>query len=191
MTEKELVTRIKNGDEQAFRLLVEENQQKVFTTCMGFLHNKEDAEDITQDVFVEVYYSIDKFREESKLSTWLYRISANKSLNHIKKNRKNMLLVSLENIFTQGNDELRKDISKLESDEDSMEKRENATMLHNAVDSLATNQKIAFTLNKYDELSYKEISEIMDISLSSVESLIHRAKLNLQKKLYSYFKLKD
>jgi RNA polymerase sigma-70 factor, ECF subfamily len=187
MTEYELIQNVKNGDKKAFRVLVEQYQQKVFTTCMGFLLNKEDAEDIAQEVFVEVYRSVDKFRQESRLSTWLYRISVNKSLNHIKKDRKNRLMLSLENIFISGSEDERSRISKLETDEDNIEKRENALVLHNAIESLGTNQKIAFTLHKYDDLSYKEISEIMDLSLSSVESLIHRAKLNLHKKLIKHF----
>ena len=69
------------------------------------------------------------------------------------------------------------------------ENTEKADMLHRAIDSLPKNQKIAFTLNKYEDLSYKQISEVMDISLSSVESLIHRAKKNLQKKLLNYYKI--
>jgi RNA polymerase sigma-70 factor (ECF subfamily) len=63
-------------------------------------------------------------------------------------------------------------------------------MLHGAIDSLAENQRVAFTLNKYEDLSYKEISEVMNLSVSSVESLIHRAKVNLQKKLFECYKKK-
>lgn len=189
MTEQELLQKLINRDNNAFRLLVEQYQQNVFSTCMGFLHHKEDAEDIAQDVFIEVYQSIDKFRQESKLSTWLYRISVNKSLNHIKKNKKSKLLLSLENIFSEGSNEIRRNITNIETDEDNLEKRENSLILHNAIESLGTNQKIAFTLNKYDELSYKQIAEIMDISVSSVESLIHRAKLNLQQKLIKDLKV--
>lgn len=183
ITESELLQKVLNKEVHAFRLLVKQYQQKVFNTCNGFLHNKEDAEDIAQEVFVEVYQSIDQFRQESKLSTWLYRISVNKSLNHIKKNRKNKLLISLESIFSPGAEEIKSKITNIKSDEDNFEKRENALILHMAIESLSKNQRIAFTLNKYDDLSYKEIAEIMNISLSSVESLIHRAKLNLQKKL--------
>jgi RNA polymerase sigma-70 factor, ECF subfamily len=69
-----------------------------------------------------------------------------------------------------------------------LEKREEAALLHNTINSLSENQRIAFTLNKYDDLPYAEIAEIMKLSLSSVESLIHRAKLNLQKKLMSHYK---
>ena len=68
--------------------------------------------------------------------------------------------------------------------------RQRAEMLHQAIDQLPENQRTAFTLNKYEDLSYQEIAEVMEMSLSSVESLIHRAKKNLQKKLYDCYKKK-
>jgi RNA polymerase sigma-70 factor (ECF subfamily) len=69
-----------------------------------------------------------------------------------------------------------------------IEQKEKAKVLHRAIDSLPTNQRISFILNKYEDLSYKEIADIMNTSLSAVESLIHRAKINLQKKLFYYYK---
>ena len=188
MTDSELVQGVIDKKENAFRLLVEKYQQIVFNTCNGFLHNKEDAEDIAQDVFVEVYLSIDKFRHEAKLSTWLYRVAVNKSLNYIKKNKKNKMLLSLENIFSVSDDNYAEEFSKMKSNERNLDMDESAKILYETIDSLGENQRIAFTLNKFDDLSYKEIADIMDMSLSSVESLIHRAKINLQKKLGSYFK---
>ena len=188
MTDQELVQKIIAGDEWAFKELLQKYQSIVFRTCIGFLHNKEEAEDLTQDVFIEVFQSIDKFRHEAKISTWLYRVSVNKSLNYIKKNQKNKLLLSLENIFSIGKNEQRIELMNKSVSENSMERDERNIMLKKAIDSLPSNQKIAFTLNKYDELSYNDISEVMDVSVSAVESLIHRAKLNLQNKLIGYFK---
>ena len=188
MTDTELIERILLNDQRAFRMLVEKYQQIVFKTCIGFLHSREEAEDLTQEVFIEVYQSISRFRQEAKISTWLYRMAVNKCLNYIKKNKKNKFLINLENIFMPGNEDLKNEVRNKAFDDDKMDIDERAKILQSAIDSLPPNQKIAFTLNKYDELSYKEISEIMDVSLSSVESLIHRAKLNLQKKLLNYFK---
>jgi RNA polymerase sigma-70 factor (ECF subfamily) len=84
-------------------------------------------------------------------------------------------------------DGIKRDDNKLAAMDTRHEDNENRKILDNAVNSLPENQKIAFILNKYEEMTYKEIAEIMDVSLSSVESLIHRAKLNLQKKLLNYF----
>ena len=189
MSDTALIERIKNKDHQAFKELFNKFRTKVFNTCMGFLHNKDDAEDITQEVFIEVYQSIEKFRSESKLSTWLYRIAVNKSLNFIRDNKKAQWIKSIESFFTgERKQELHVADDIGSQPEKLIENTEKAKLLHNAINSLSKNQKIAFTLNKYEDMSYKQISEIMDLSLSSVESLIHRARINLQKKLLNYYK---
>jgi RNA polymerase sigma-70 factor (ECF subfamily) len=84
MSDVEIIELLKQGSEQAFKKLVETHQKLVVNTCFGMVHNREDAEDIAQDVFIEVYRNIQKFRADSKLSTWLYRIAVNRSLNHIR-----------------------------------------------------------------------------------------------------------
>jgi RNA polymerase sigma factor (sigma-70 family) len=189
MTDREFVLEIHKGNQQAFRMFVEKNQLTVIKTCNGFIHNLEDAEDIAQEVFLEVYKSIHNFREESKLSTWLYRIAVNKSLNHLRKYKLKKNLKSIESLFITNKNMINeiRDNSNLLPD-DKIEQSEKAKILYRAIDSLSTNQRISFILNKYEDLSYKEIAEIMNASLSAVESLIHRAKINLQKKLFNYYK---
>lgn len=189
MTEREFVREIRKGNQQAFRMFVEKYQLTVVKTCNGFIHNLEDSEDIAQEVFLEVYKSIHNFRGEAKLSTWLYRISVNKSLNHLRKYKLKKNLESIESLFA-GNENM---INKIRDNnnlmpDDEIEQNEKIKILHGAIDSLPTNQRISFILNKYEDLSYKKIAEIMNISLSAVESLIHRAKINLQKKLFNYYK---
>ena len=177
-TEKELIKKVKQKDAKAFQELVEKHKSMVFNTCMGFVHNKENAEDITQDIFVKIWLSIDKYKGEAKFSTWLYRITVNYSLNFIRKNKKSKLFASIDSSETP-------EIKNISEDdaEKLILRQESAKKLKNALNSIAKRQRVAFILNKYENLSYKEISEIMEISLSSVESLIHRAKINLQKKL--------
>jgi RNA polymerase sigma-70 factor, ECF subfamily len=187
MDDNNLIELIKGNSKEAFRELLKKHQSLVINTCYGFVHNYDDAQDIAQEVFIEVYRSIHKFRMESKLSTWLYRISANKSINYIRDHKKNKWLLSLDLLFENGKDENHHsptDDSPLEI----IEKDEKKQALYDAIDSLPENQKIAFTLFKYDDLSYKEISEIMNLSLSSVESLMFRAKKNLQQKLVAIYK---
>ncbi|MBC8146404.1 MAG: RNA polymerase sigma factor [Bacteroidetes bacterium] len=189
MDENIIIKKIIEGNQQAFREFVESYQNKVISTCNSFVHNIEDAEDIAQDVFVEVYQSIKKFRSDSKISTWLYRISVNKSLNHLRKNKKNTLIKSLDSFFgNDKNESLEVEDSTSTQADQNIENRERIEILHKAIASLAKNQRIAFNLNKYDDLTYKEIAEVMNISLSSVESLMHRAKMNLQKKLINYYR---
>ena len=189
MTDNELIRRLIDGDEEAFRLLVEKYQDLVFKTSYNLIRNSEDAEDIVQDVFIEIYESIHQFRNESKLSTWLYRITINKSLNHLRKYKWKSRVSSLEHFFTgDKNTKLEIEDTGANNSPHSVDYNERVLVLQNAINSLPENQRIAFTLSKYDELSYQEICDVMNLSLSSVESLIHRAKLNLQKKLVNYYK---
>ncbi len=188
MNEAEIIQKLQQDNEQAFRQLVENYQKRVVNTCYGLVQNTEDAEDIAQDVFVEVYRSIQNFRADAKLSTWLYRIAVNRSLNHIRDNKKRKWFQSFEDAVKEKKAGLLHYAT--ENPDTELENLQRANILHEAISSLPENQKTAFTLNKYEELSYKEIAEIMDVSVASVESLIHRAKTGLQKKLYTCYKKK-
>jgi len=189
MTETEIIQKLQQGNEQAFKMLVENYQKLVVNTCFGMVHNTEDAEDIAQEVFIEVFRSIQNFRADAKISTWLYRIAVNRSLNFIRDNKRNKWFHSFEDIIMSKNSQLNSD-KHYETPAAELEKMQRVNIIHEAIDSLPENQKTAFTLNKYEDLSYKEISEVMDLSVSSVESLIHRAKIGLQKKLYTCYKKK-
>jgi RNA polymerase sigma-70 factor (ECF subfamily) len=188
MTDQELIEQILSGSQSAFRQLVDKYQVLVFNTCMGFVGNRQSAEDLSQEVFIETHRSIEKFRGDAKLSTWLYRISVNKSLNYIRDHKKHNLVRSLERFFYGEKEEVLEVEDHIFGMADApMEQQQHARELYQAVESLSDNQRIAFTLNKFDDLSYKKIAEVMDVSLSTVESLIHRAKKNLQKKLSAYY----
>ncbi|MBW6534757.1 MAG: sigma-70 family RNA polymerase sigma factor [Mariniphaga sp.] len=191
MSETEIIHKLKQGNETAFKELVENYRNMVVNTCFGLIHNTEDAEDVAQDVFIEVFRSVENFRADSKLSTWLYRIAVNRSLNFIRDNKKRRWFQSFDDTIEAKKEELnRLSSSDSENPETSLENSQRALILHEAVDSLPENQRVAFTLNKYEDLPYKEISEVMNLSVSSVESLIHRAKKNLQKKLHHCYKKK-
>jgi RNA polymerase sigma-70 factor (ECF subfamily) len=189
MSENELVEGILNKQEAAFKELVRLYQKQVIATCYGFVGNAADAQDIAQDVFIEVFESIGKFRREAKLSTWIYRMTVNKSINYKRQTIRRQWVKSIEHFFGKDGIETQT-VTAHKSDEpnDAMEENEKKIILHRAIDKLPENQKIAFTLNKFDDLSYQQISDIMETSLSSVESLIHRAKMNLQKYLVNYYK---
>lgn len=191
MSEQEIIEQLKQGSELAFKKLVDNNQQLVVNTCLGMVHKREDAEDIAQDVFIEVFRNIDKFRSDSKLSTWLYRIAVNRSLNHIRDNKKRKWFQSFEDeVAAKSNELMKLQSSKSDDPEFELENQQRALILHTAISSLPKNQQIAFTLSKYEELSYQEIAAVMELSVSSVESLLFRAKKGLQKKLYKCYKKK-
>ncbi len=161
----------------------------VINTCYRFVLNREDAEDIAQEVFLEVYRSLDSFRHESKLSTWLYRIAVTKSLDHLRKKKRKKRFSSLKRVigFNDPAEELPLP-SNLATPDEVVSENERKQILQNALDSLPDNQKTAFLLSKYDGYSNQEIADIMKTSLSAVESLVHRAKKNLQKQLEKHFR---
>jgi RNA polymerase sigma-70 factor, ECF subfamily len=187
LSDKELLDRIRNKDQDAFKHLVGNYNSLVLNTCNSFLHNFEDAQDISQEVFIEVYKSIEKFRGESKISTWLYRISVNKSLNHIRKNKRNSIFQSIESIVWSQKNNI-DNLSEIGESENDSETNKRSKILYKAINSLPQNQRIAFTLSKLESMKYKKISEVMNVSISSVESLMFRAKKNLQKKLINIYK---
>lgn len=185
MTEDRLLENLRKGDEQAFKLLVDKYHRMVFSACYAILHNSEDADDIAQEVFIEIFRSLHLFKGEAKLSTWIYRIAINKSLNLVRKIRYRKLLRPLETILG-----IEMSVRNRESASDKVESSEQTSLLYSAIDSLPENQRTAFLLNKYEMLTHEEIAEVMDTTISGVESLLHRAKANLRKKLINYYKLK-
>ncbi|HAQ17900.1 MAG TPA: hypothetical protein DCR40_01550 [Prolixibacteraceae bacterium] len=191
MDEAQLIKGIQQGDRKSFQILVETYQRMVVNTCLGIVHNKADAEDLAQDVFLEIFRTAENFRGDSKISTWLYRIATNRSLNFVRNNKRKRFFQSIEDTFTGGRNR-NSEISENRGDQPdrNITDQQRSDLLHRAIDRLPEKQRAAFTLNKYEELSYQQIAEIMEISLASVESLIHRAKKNLQEQLLDCYKKK-
>lgn len=189
MTDSEIIRLIIDGDRKLFRILMEKYQLMVFRTCMGFLHNKDDADDLTQEIFIQAYQSLQGFRNEATFSTWIYRIAVNASLNKVRKNKSNHLLHRLDALFGTSRDkENSLPVFDTENPESILIRRENEKWVQMILDSLPENQRIAMVLSKYDDLSQKEIAEIMKTTEGAVEALLHRAKTNLKKKISSSLK---
>lgn len=189
MTEDEFIVGLKNHNDYAYGKLLDNFQQKVFSTCISFVPNKQDAEDIAQDVFIEVFNSISKFKGDSKLSTWIYKITTNKCLEFIRKKNTKKRFGFLKSIM--GNDlpaDKTNYFTEINHPGIILENKELNETLFFAINQLPNDQKLVFTLHKIDGKSYQEICDIIDKSLSSVESLMFRAKKNLQKLLENYYK---
>lgn len=180
MTELELIQGLRNGDENAFRYLVTTYQDRIFNTSLGIVQNAEDAEDVAQEVFIQVYKSINSFKGESKLSTWMYRIATTRSLDLLRSRKSKKRSGLVQRLFGDGNEPIF-EIPDFNHPGVSLDRKENAAKLFKAIAQLPENQKIAFTLHKLEDLSYQEVSETMQTSIAAVESLMHRAKLNLRK----------
>lgn len=187
MNDRELIEKIAAKDHGAFNALVDRYQALVINTCYNLLGNRDDAEDVAQEVFFQVYKSAEKFRQEAKISTWLYRIAVNRSLNFIRDNKRSLWLKSLTSLLEDDSEQVTDlPASNSARPDVALEKKERNVIVKKAIDSLPEKQRAAFVLHKYEGLPHQEIAGIMQRSLSSVESLIHRAKLNLQKKLVRY-----
>lgn len=182
MNELELIQGLRNGDEPAFKYLVDNYQDRVFNTAIGIVQNAEDAEDVAQEVFIQVYRSIHSFKGESKLSTWLYRIATTRSLDLLRSRKSKKRFGFIQRMFGEGNEPLY-EIPDFNHPGIALDKKENAAKLFKAIAQLPDNQKTAFTLHKLEDLSYQEISDVMQTSVAAVESLMHRAKQNLRKML--------
>lgn len=189
MEDKDFIQALKDKDTSAYSRLLDDFQQKVFSTCISFVPNKEDAEDIAQEVFVEVFNSINKFKGDSKLSTWIYRITTNKCLEFIRKKNTKKRFAFLQSITGNAIPIDKTDyFTEMNHPGILLENKELNATLFKAINNLPESQSVVFTLHKIDGKSYQEISEITQKSLSSVESIMYRAKKNLQNILENYYK---
>jgi RNA polymerase sigma-70 factor (ECF subfamily) len=175
---KELLTQLRSGDNNAFAELVALYQKNVLNICYRFLLNKEDAEDISQEVFLEIFRSIKNFQENSKLSTWIYRIAVSKSLDEIKRQSRKKRITSLGK--TLGLETVALWVTGHDRPDKTMEEGEDLEMLLKALNKLQEGQRIALTLCKIEGYTNSEVAEIMQTTLTAVDSLIYRAKQNLK-----------
>ena len=188
MNDQELISAISKGDQKAFRLLVNTYKKSVHNTVLGFLQHAENAEEVTQDVFVKVFDTIGNFKNESKLSTWIYRISVNQSLDFLRRAKRKKRFGLFTSIFNDDNEAIHQPVN-FEHPGVVLENKEKAVILFKAIARLPDNQKTAFLLQKIENCSQQKIAEIMQISEGAVESLLSRAKSNLKKLLINYYSL--
>lgn len=188
MNDKQLIEKILEQNDVAFAILVEKYKKLVYSAIYRLVRDSTNAEDIFQDVFIEVHRSIHFLRNENDLSGWLFKISYNKAISFLRK--KNPARANSN--FDQGhhleNETNKYSLIDHHTPEQKLENQEAEIILYTAIDKLPEMQKKALLLHKFEDFSHKEIGEMMDLSVSSVESLIYRAKINLKKSLYSYFK---
>lgn len=187
MGEKDLIELLIKKDPKAYHRLMELYAGMVYNTSLSIIQNVPDAEDITQEVFLEVFQSIHRFEQKSSLKTWIYRITITRSLDEVKKKRSLKRGGLFTRVFHPQKEGAMPDIPHFYHPGIELEQKENAAILFMAIDQLPPNQKTAFVLHKIEHQTHQEISEIMQISVSSVESLIFRARQSLKKLLEKYF----
>lgn len=158
-------------------LLYEQYARQVYNLALQYVQNVNDAEEITQDVFLSVHKSLDKFRNEANHNTWIYRITINKSLDFLKAKKRKKRFFWFTNELSE-NDSVEFDHPGV-----LMEYQEETEFIFSCINELPDNQKTALILNKIEQLSLSEIAGIMELSPKAVESLVQRAKSNLSKKI--------
>jgi RNA polymerase sigma-70 factor (ECF subfamily) len=180
------IERLKKGDQTAFGELIHRYQSIVVNTCYSFVLNKEDAEDLAQEVFMEVFRSVGSFKGDALLSTWLYRISVNKSIDLLRNKKRKKRIQKVIGFFDKENRQVIDIASDQPDPASQLLQEEQVQLLHKAVGQLPGNQQIAFSLNKFEQLPAPQVAIIMDLSVGSVESLLHRAKQNIREILKHY-----
>lgn len=172
-----LVAMAQKGDLKAYEDLVRRYQHKVFNLASKMLNNREDALDLAQEIFIQVYLALPGFRGESIFSTWVYRVASNKCLDFLRKKKveKNKIISSYEENVQIGDSR--------DSPEDLVIRREESRRVREALDGLPRNYRIVIILHHYQQLRYKEIAEVLNQPVKTVATRLYRAKLILKKKL--------
>jgi RNA polymerase sigma factor (sigma-70 family) len=171
------------NDQEAFKMLYEKFKTRVFNTSLSYLQNPEEAEEVTQDVFVEIFHSAGAYKGESSLSTWIYRITVNKSLDALRYRKRKKRSGFLVSLFKKESVELEMDMPHFDHPGVALENKEKAQLLFKVIDQLPEQQKTAFILSNVEDLSQKEMAAVMKLSEGAVASLLQRAKVNLRKSL--------
>lgn len=178
-----LVEKAQKGDKQAFGVLVEKYNKKLFRLLSRMVRDQSEIEDIVQDSFIKAYRAINNFRGDSAFYTWLYRIGVNTAKNHLMalsrrpKAMNDVELEDIENFDDAG------DLRSYETPESALMAKEIAATVNETIEQLPEELKSAITLREIDGLSYEEIAEIMDCPIGTVRSRIFRARESIAEKL--------
>ncbi len=174
MTEKELIVRLKSGDEEAFNVFFERYKNTIYNFGLKFCGNREDASDILQETLINAFRYIKNFKGESKLSTWLYRIASNACQ---KKRVSERNIVSFDDLEDHQIHSLNK---HNENPHITFERKEIAKLIQKAILHLPENYRIPLILKDIEGLNHQEIAEVMNISVTNAKVRLHRARLMLK-----------
>ena len=162
-----------------FEQLYSEHHKMVYNLALQYVQNIEDAEEITQDVFVKVHDNINSFKNQASLKTWIYRITINKSLDYIKaKNTQKRSFIS--SMFSLNDENFKFQPSNFNHPGIELDQKESCQNIFDAINHLSDNQKTAIILLKIEDKSQAETAEIMNLNVKALESLFQRAKRNLE-----------
>jgi len=185
--EQSLIERCKRGEFQAYRELMERYQSRIYSVCYGIVRNREDALDVVQEVFIKIYDAIKKFKGESGLYVWIYRIAVNKSLDFYRKKKRKYM------IFEKASTDARIHNTQIEKNtpQDKALALELKEKVAEAIEQLPEKQKGIIILREIEGLSYQEIAKIMHCSVGTVMSRLFYARKKLAGYLEKYVYKKE
>lgn len=188
-TDLNLVKRARNGDRDAFGILVERYQRRIFGLCYGMVRNRDDAMDLVQETFVKVFRNLKSFEGQSSFYTWTYRIATNVCIDFLRKASRNRTVDYDDAI---GRDENADDGGMLLPSRLGVNpskvygRRELLDKINEALGMLSDNHRQAILLREVEGLSYQEMADVMEVSIGTVMSRLHHARKNMQKHLAEY-----
>jgi RNA polymerase sigma factor (sigma-70 family) len=181
LNDNELISKVLSGDQQAYATLVNRYQNYVFTLALRFTKNREDAEEVSQDIFIKAYRALADFRGASKFSTWLYTIVNTTCITFLRKKRLEVHSLDNEKVF------------ELADSQDSgmranlVEQKSRLAMVNYAIKMLSTDDAEVITLFYKGEQTLEEIAQILGIEANTVKVRLHRARTRLKEKMESHF----
>ncbi|MBL9013375.1 MAG: sigma-70 family RNA polymerase sigma factor [Myxococcales bacterium] len=183
--ERSLLRRLRDRDERAFRELIDDHRDRVFNITYRMLGNRAEAEDVAQEVFITVFKTIDSFREESKFSTWLYRVTVNHCKNRIKylARRHDRDKDELDETSQQTNGAVTGTPVRAAQPDKALASAQMEKLLQEAIAALDDDQRAVVILRDVEDLSIEEICEITGLPDGTVKSRLHRARLVLRKRM--------
>jgi len=176
--DQDLVRRLRGGDAAALRHVIERYQGRVFALIYGIVRDRHEVEDVAQEVFLKVFQRIAAFDGRSQFYTWLYRVAANAAKDHVKKRsrRPALPLDDGENLLDENHPAPQNEAAAAET----------RSVVRAAIDALPVRYREVLAMREIEGLSYKEIAEVLRLSIGTVESRLHRARARLKRRLESY-----
>jgi RNA polymerase sigma-70 factor (ECF subfamily) len=178
--DQDIVARCRSDDREAFAELVRKYQSRVLTLATRMLDNRSEAEDVAQDIFVKVFQSLHDFRGASRFSTWLYRITVNYCLNHIRRRtrqQQTLVLTELEDWLQE---------SPMSNPQKTLEEKQRWALVQAKLQLLSPEHRTIILLRDFEGLSYEEIADVLQLESGTVKSRLHRARMELKALLEPY-----
>ena len=181
VSDAQLIARAQRGDEEAFAALFEAHKRRVYSLCLRMTGNTAEAEDLTQEAFLQLYRKISTFRGESAFSTWLHRLAVNVVLMHLRK--KGLQQISLDEVDTSQDEPVKRDYG---SDDRRLTGSVDRIGLQHAIADLPPGYRAVFVLHDVEGYEHNEIAEIMKCSVGNSKSQLHKARMKLRERLHYY-----